>query len=147
MLPQPHILAKATLADAPEELHKRWKEIKSRYTELLKLKNISFKGDLGVLLDKRATTLKQIDAWKKRNVPDVELFKIIGKAKMVSEFKTLRSNATTLETTATAYKTAVVNHLGNAAAEKALKDALDLFIAEAKSDRQFANGILATLGH
>ena len=142
----PHTLDTIKFTDRPEELRGKWKEIKSRYTEVLNAKNIEFRGDLGPMLDKRAAQWKKIHAWQDRHLPDLALVKAIGKAKIVSELNTLVTTAASINTTATNYKNAIHNHLGNPA-ERALTEALDELIDDAQADTTIGNNLLRALGH
>ena len=133
------------VTDEPQVLRGKWKEIKSRYTEVLNAKHIVFNQDVGPMLDKRAAQWKKIDAWMDRKLPRVALITAIGRAKVKSELTTLVSNGVALEHAATGYKNAIHGHLGNPA-ELALTNALDEIISDAQGDQRIGNNLLHDLG-
>jgi hypothetical protein len=136
-----HTLDTIKISDEPEVIRGKWKEIKGRYTEVLKAKNIQFDEGMGPLLDKRAAQWKKIHTWMDRKLPDIELVKAIGRSAMKSVLQTLISNANELHTVATNYRNRIHGHLGDPA-ERALTAALDEILSDAEHDRTVGENLL-----
>ncbi len=139
----PHTLDTIQFTDKNETLHRKWKEIKSRYTEVLTANNVRFNRGLGRMLDKRATQWKKIEAWSDRKLPDLALVTAIGKAKVKSELTTLTQNGTSLEAAARAYLVSIAN-VGNPA-QRALTEALNEIVSYAESDQTIGRSLLNSL--
>lgn len=93
------------ISDKMKALHGEWKELKGKYAEVLKAKNISFDKKLGPMLDKRYTLHKQISSFKKG-----------GSALIVTgQLNAFKSNAKAVKAAVTAYQ-AKVKGLGSPAA-------------------------------
>ena len=139
----PITLDEIKFGDEPEQIRAKWKEIKGRYKEVLKHKNVAFSDGMGKMLDKRAAQWKKIHAWRERRLPNLALVKLIGKAKVKSELNTLVSNGASLEATARGYLNSIAN-LGNPA-QAALTNALNSIIDDAEHDQTVGRGLLQDL--
>ncbi len=139
----PITLDELKLSDEPNQIRTKWKEIKGRYKEVMRAKNVVFGEGMGPLLDKRAAQWKKIEAWQDRKLPRVALVTAIGKAKVKSELNTLVTNGTALETTARGYLGAIAN-LGNPA-QAELTKALNAIIDDAEHDQSVGRALLQDL--
>jgi hypothetical protein len=96
----------------------KWKTLKDKHAAALKAKKITFKEDLGPLLDKRPPLYKTVRSWKAGG----------SLSPVKAAMKSIASNAKEIETVVKSYKVKIVG-LGDPA-EKELRKALDDMLSD-----------------